>query len=359
MCGIIGLFTGCQAVTFCPRASARVDPAASSASAAGPADEYRSPFRSWYDRASVRRAPRRTGDTAEDPVHYFPPDHVPVAAHPLVKALAPDLFEQVLIQHLYRYQDFTSKLEHLVVNRTAMGIAHGTIGVRLPEEMRLDAYKVYCDEAYHALSAAEVIQQVRDRTDVEPRLPAQPYFLTRLEQILQSCDQDLRPLVEILFVVVSETLISGNLADIPDDPGVLPMVSEVVRDHAVDEGRHHTYFAIFLRHLWGQLDERTRRRAGRYVPQLIETFLAPDTESIEAELRDYGMGRDQAAQVVAEVFSRETVLAFGQAAARQTVRHFAGLGVLEDPRTAEEFHRYGLLEPASATSAPVPALREQ
>ncbi|MEW2467995.1 diiron oxygenase [Streptomyces sp. NPDC046994] len=327
-------------------------------SGAGPEDEYRSPFRSWYDRASVRRAPRRTSGAAGDAVHYFPQDHVPVAAHPLVKALPPDVFEQVLIQHLYRYQDFTSKLEHLVVNRTALGIAHGTIGVQLPREMRLDAYKVYCDEAYHALSAADVIQQVRDRSDVDPRLPAQPYFLTRLEQILQSCDADLRPLVEILFVVVSETLISGNLADIPDDPSVLPMVSEVVRDHAVDEGRHHTYFAIFLRHLWGQLDERTRRRAGRYVPQLIETFLAPDTESIEAELRDHGMSREHAAQVVAEVFSPETVLAFSQAAARQTVRHFAGLGVLEDPRTAAEFQRYGLLE-APPTTAPASPLREQ
>ncbi|MFB8053507.1 diiron oxygenase [Streptomyces rubiginosohelvolus] len=313
---------------------------------------YTSPFRSWYSKASVRSAPRRQFDVAdENAKYYFPPQHVPIASHPLVKALPPALYQEVLIQHLYRYQDFTAKLEHLVVNRTALAIAHGTTGLHLPEAMRMDAYKVYCDEAYHALFSADVIAQVQAHTSVRPLLPDTPYFLRRLLQIQQEQPPHLRDLTGLLFVIVSETLISGSLTEIPDDPDVAPIVRDVIRDHAGDEGRHHTYFVHFLRHLWAQLDPEQRKQAGRLVPRLISTFLDPDLDAINEELLGYRIARDAAEQIIAETFTDEVVRTARANMARQTVRHFVSLDVLDDAAAEEEFNRNGLLtaQPTTAT----------
>ncbi|MFE7131592.1 diiron oxygenase [Streptomyces sp. NPDC057638] len=280
---------------------------------------------------------------------FFPATLVPIARHPLVGGLRPDLYEQVLVQHLYRYLDFTAKLEYLVVNRAALGIAHGSVDLDLPEEMRLDALKIYCDEAYHTLMSVDLLQQIVARTGIEPQLPEEPYFLHRLATLRESVDAPLRPLLDLLFVIVSETLISGNLSAIPREDDLLPAVRDTIRDHATDEGRHHTYFAIFLRHLWGQLDERTRRWAALRVPQLIHIFLAPDTPSIRAELRGYGLSRDESEQVLAEVFGGDTVRQYTRSSAQQTVRHFAALGIMDDPEIREAFEREGFDTDLAAT----------
>ncbi|MFD5326767.1 diiron oxygenase [Streptomyces sp. NPDC127092] len=363
MCGTVGLFMGCSAVSLCPKQAlfARRDdetgtaPEGAGRDAAGrdgqepdrtAEDAYVSPFRNWYERSTVRSAERRTLGPLTAGQGFFAPELVPLASHPLIAGLRderPEIYRDVLVRHLYRYLDFTAKLEHLVVNRTVLGIAHGTIGVRLPEAMRLDAFKIYCDEAYHALFSADLAAQVRAATDVRAELPEVPYFITRLERYLEETPDDLTALTEILFVIVSETLITAQLSDMWNDRSVAPAVREAVRDHALDEGRHHAYFAVFLRHLWGQLTPDTRRRAALRVPRLIRIFTDPDIPSVESEVVGYGLSRDEARQIVSELFPAAAVTAYAKSVAQQTVRHFASVGALDDEQVRAEFAAHGLL----------------
>ncbi|WP_317447692.1 diiron oxygenase [Streptomyces collinus] len=340
MCGTVGLFTGCQALTYCPKKAILTNVGG----ALSPTDdEYQSPFRTWYSKASVRKSPRRMVEEGDEDAYFFSPDLVPVAQHPLVKELAPDAFNGVLLQHLYRYLDFTAKLEYLVVNRAALGIAQGSVQVEIPDEMRLDAYKIYCDEAYHTLFSVDLLQQVQRRSGVPATLPAEPYFLTRLRQYLDTLEASRRPLVELLFVVVSETLISASLAEVPADDGVHPTVRAVIRDHAADEGRHHTYFATLVRYLWAQLDQSERLFAGAIIPTLIDLFLTPDTPALQNELQNYGMPADTARQVLAETYTPTALATHARMTARQTVRIFAALGALDDPAARDAFESAGLL----------------
>ena len=334
MCGIAGLFIGCPATAVCPKPRFQT----------GPNElRYRSCFGRWDERASVRRAPRRLLEEDEGTRHLFPPDLVPLTRHPSVRALGPQLFDEVLTQHLYRYLDFTARLEHLVVNKTVQAIAQDTVGVHVPDEMRFDAYKIYCDEAFHCLFCADMMRQVREHTGIEPRLDPQPYFLRRLQALQERVGDPLAAKLELLFVVCSETLITATLAEVPDDPGVDAGVRDTIRDHARDEGRHHAYFAAFLRFLWHELDLRTRLTLGRLVPELIDTFLRPDVGVLRAELAGYGFGHDEAEQIVGEVFAENVIRDHAGATARQTVRHFASVGVLDDEVARAMFAERGLL----------------
>ncbi|KUL39713.1 diiron oxygenase [Streptomyces regalis] len=359
MCGTVGMFVGCSALSYCPRRLLRGPGGAVEGEPEGRRPEeaperpeppelpsYRSPFRTWYERSSVRSSPRRVLDSGdgEPGLRLFPPDLVPVTRHPLVRALPEHRFQEVLVQHLYRYLDFTAKLEYLVVNRTVLGIAHGSVGVAVPEEMRLDAYKMYCDEAYHALFSADLTAQAGRATGVEPRLPDEPFFLRRLQEILDELPGADRPLAELLFVIVSETLISASLADMPQRDEVVPAVTGTIRDHALDEGRHHAYFAQFLQRLWAQLDQAERRTAGRLVPRLMDAFLRPDLDALREELAGYGLSKDHVEQVIAEVYTPEVLADHFRATSQQTRRYFRDLGAFDDRAAQAELAAHGLLD---------------
>ncbi|HEY4096841.1 MAG TPA: diiron oxygenase [Baekduia sp.] len=342
MCGLAGLGIGCAVAPACPKALLRRPPSEPGAAAPPP----RSPLDSWNLRSSVRNRPHPQLGPADDAA--FPAGLVPVARHPLVLEAPPDVRRRTLARHLFRYLHFTAVLEHLVVNRTALAFAHQVSGFTVPDRMRLDAFKIYCDEAYHALVAAELATAVAEREGLQVDWTATPYFLRRLGRLVEDAGPELAPVVELLFVVCSETLISGTLSQAAEAPSLSAPVRQAIGDHAHDERRHHAYFAELLERLWPQLTPSAQRRAGVVVPDLIDAFLRPDLEDYATELRGYGFGADDVAQILAESYPDAVVAADRRHMARHTVRYFAQVGALEDPATEGAFVASGLLAGATA-----------
>lgn len=338
MCGTAGLFTGCAAAVFCPVAGARPVRAI-------PA--YRSAFGRWDERAAVRSSPRR--EIQAESTALFPESLVPVAGHTLVQALRPELRRRLLTRQLYRYLDFTAKLEYLVVNHVTLGIAHGSIAVPIPDEMRFDAFKIYCDEAYHALFSVDLIRQAEARTGMAHDPARQPFFLHRLAQLKARQPSRRAGLIDLLFTIVSETLISGTLTDVGHASDVDPAVADTVRDHAADEGRHHAYFAAYVNHLWASLTTEERVFASRLFPELIDIFLRPDFEDIGAELLGYGLTRDQVAEVLEDTFSESVQSAYTRTTAAKLLGYLTDLGVFEDSLARDSACAYGLLPESDPT----------
>jgi hypothetical protein len=334
VCGSVGMFVGCAALSVCPRSAlGGTEPVAD---VGADRAAYRSPFLGWETRASVRSAPRRVF-SADDARHApIAPELVPVASHSEVRALPPHAFRGILLQHLYRYLSFTVALESIVVNRTVLGIANGSVGIELPREMRGDAYKIYTDEAYHALFCADLLSQIEDVTGTPARLARQPFFITRLDAILAETDPAMRPLIELLFVIVSETLISATLADQSAQSDMAGSVRDVIRDHAVDEGKHHAYFASLLRFLWPQLSKSERLLTGRVVPGLVAVFLDPDVASVRLDLAASGLSEQTIDEIVASCFEPGRLQAQRQGMARQTLQYFRDLGCFEQTEARDQ-----------------------
>jgi hypothetical protein len=305
--------------------------------------DYRSAFTAWDAKAAVRSAPRRV---LEDPApeDAFPPELVPVLGHPLVRGLAPAGRQSLLVQHLFRYLDFTAQLELLVVNdtltRLALQSAYG-----LTDEMRLDALRMVCDESYHAMFSVDMKLQVAHAYGVRAPADERAWFLVRVERLLAETDQTLREVGRLLFVTVSETLISATLAEQASGTGGPGAVRELLQDHALDEGRHHAFFAGFAKHLWARLDASERRWAGRTLPQLIDIFLGVDEGAVRADLVRAGLGNDQARHVVTETFGGDAVDAHRRQVASRTLRYFADLDAFDSAEAADALVAHGLAGP--------------
>ena len=347
MCGTVGLFTGCAAAAFCPvsqltRNHARTDDSSAKFDdSLAQLPDYRTPFANWDRRASVRSSPRRT--LTDDTGDLFPADLVPVAKHELVAGLRPELFRRLLTQQLYRYLHFTSKLEFMVVNYVVLGISQGNIQVPIPDQMRFDALKIYCDEAYHGYFSVDLMRQVQARTGIAPRINEEPYFLRRLAALKEKHDPAKAGFIDLLFTIVSETLITASLTEISKSREVSGAVVDTLHDHAVDEGRHHAYFASYLTFLWASLNRAERTFSARLFPELIDVFLRPDVPSIGTELGDYGLKPDEVAQVLAETFSERTQADYNRATASKLLGYLREIEAFDDPGARYEAQSRGLL----------------
>jgi hypothetical protein len=308
------------------------------------AEEYDSRFGSWHARASVRSKPRRELGSPGRDVLYFPPELMPPVSHPLVLATGPGGVERVLVHRLLQYLHFTSELEDLAVIPVASKISRGRAGLELPDSMRADAFKIITDEAWHAQFSFDLMDQVQRKTGIVARLPRLAPFVERLDEIRDRLDPQIRGAETLLFAIVSETLISSILADIPHDARLPAPVRALVADHAEDEGRHHAYFRSVLNYFWPALSAPQRRLLGPAVPAAIFAFLEPDYRGIGFALRDVGLSVSEIEAVIAECYPRQKVQYDVATAACSLVRYLRDVGVLDDPATADAFATCGLVE---------------
>ena len=338
MCGTVGLFLGCEAALTCPLEALRVPQAG-----AAEVTDYRSAFTTWDAKAAVRSAPRRVLETPA-PAEAFPPDLVPVLRHPLVRGLPAPGRHSLLTRHLLRYLDFTAQLELLVVNDTLTRLAlQSTYG--LTEDMRLDALRMVCDESYHAMFSLDMKHQVAAAYDVAWPEDSRAWFLVRVERLLSETDVAFREIGRLLFLTVSETLISATLAEQTTGAGAPAAVRELLSDHALDEGRHHAFFAAFAKHLWARLDASERQWAGRTIPALIDIFLGVDEPAIRTDLRQAGLTEDEARHVTTETFRGSDVASQRRRVASRTLRYFTELGAFDRQEARAALIAYGLGDP--------------
>jgi hypothetical protein len=305
--------------------------------------DYKSRLSDWDSRAGVRAGPRRLLDEEATGKVYFSTPLVPLIRHPLIVKLGPEAERSLLIYHLYSYLDFTASFEIEVVNRGAQRIAFGKSGIDLPGEMLFDAYKIYCDEAYHSLFSIDLKVQIEAATGIK----ALPYnfgdFLRRLRKAHAAVPSNLRGISGLLFVIVFETLISSTLNKIPKDEQVITAVRKMIADHADDEARHHAFFSSLLDVLWPQLSKRQKSILGPILPHFIIKALEPDYASIRRRLKLYDLRPDEIDQVIEESYPWPEVISGLRKTAGATLRLFERNGLFEDRETLEEFQRSGLI----------------
>jgi P-aminobenzoate N-oxygenase AurF len=312
------------------------------ADAAGP-PAYASKFATWERRASVRTKPRRELDEVGTGALFFPPELVPALAHPDVVDRGPATAHRILVQSLHHYMHFTVVLEQATILPVTAALSLGDVPLDLPGQMRADAFKITTDEAWHGQFCYDFMRQVADVTGVAPAVPEQLRLTRRLAEIRESLEPGLRRLGDLLFAVVSETLVSSLLCDIPNDKRLPVAVRAVVGDHAEDEGRHHAYFRAFLRVAWPQLTSAERRAIGPRVPEFVDAFLSPDLGGVAMVLADAGFGAVDCARIVDEAYLPSADTARMATAAKALVRGFTDVGALDDAATAAAFAQLGLV----------------
>jgi len=303
---------------------------------------YRNSLSLWDRVASVRIKPRRillNENILEK--SFWLPELAPVSSHPFV--VEKELSNDILTQHLYLHLDFTIRLEQDIVNPAVCQIAHRNLCFSMPEEMIFDAYRIYCDEAYHALFYADFKSQVESFTGIKPISLGTPTFLRKFQEIQDSQPKIPSQLIKIFFVIVSETLISSVLKKIPKDEFVVEEVRQIIHDHACDEAYHSIYFANLFKVVWHQLEQEQQILIGKLLPEFIKIFLEPDFDSLKLILSSLGLTSENIFTIITESYPQRNTMNNIRSSAKNTLTLLWHSGLFENSQLFEAFRISNLL----------------
>lgn len=301
----------------------------------------------WYDTASVRIA--SPGTLPSDAFLHslaFSPNLVPVASHPIV--VKKGCTQEVLVHHLYNYLQFTISLEHDAINSVLHKIATGRSCIQASRQDRLAAHRIVCDEAFHALFSAEFASELLDHMSISPtvyRLNGAPHYQSVLEKIKAEVSLEEADLVDFLFAVTSETLITGTLVRGPRDARVAHCVREMLRHHATDEAFHHIYFANLFGKTWSCLSVQMQGQLAKLLPSFLFAFLSPDFELLARMLHEFGFSDAETTKILRESYPVERQVSSAIESSKGTVALARKNGVEIDfsgfeKRIRESFHEH-------------------
>lgn len=267
------------------------------------------------------------------------PGASPLLTHPAVRSSPETIIRDILIHDLYRYLDFTVKLEMGPVNQVCNWLAGPNFLPWLPKQMTDDALRIYADEAGHAEMSNTLTRDVIAYSGVTPQ-SLQPQFLGTLQALRDEWPEPYAVMLQLYFVIVSETLITGTLKRLPGDDTVQDQVRFLAADHASDEGKHHSYFRQLFFILWDRTPQFMQERIASVLPRIIHTFLAPDEAALRGALEAVQHGDLPPDEIVREVVRSEASAQSIAAGAQPTIKMLNQAHVLDIPGIASLFDDY-------------------
>ena len=296
--------------------------------------QYQSPFDDWPTHSTVHKP--LPDFTCETGLVLFPPELVPGIGHPLVSKLGDHAARLLAMRKLESYNAFTESLEYKAVMAAAIKIAQNPRAFGLSEQAGREARLIVTDESHHAYVAVELIKRLPGFSELPP-LTSQPPFLRGLEELERRLPTEFADDLLIAFVSISETLITSILRGIPRDPRVVSAVRNAVRDHFIDEARHHAYFVYVVHQHWASSTPARKEVLGPLYARLIRLFLDPDLDLCRAWLMEAGLEPHDAEAVLQDYYSPERLAASRRADAFPTLKLMERVGILNHPTARSAF----------------------
>ncbi|MEB0044006.1 MULTISPECIES: diiron oxygenase [unclassified Pseudomonas] len=274
--------------------------------------------------------------------HWFPPAFLPYLSHPTIKQAGPSIVHRLTANHLVYFLDYTTLLEHRIVNRSVETIVHDELGVNIPQRMKTAALQLYTDEGYHALFSNTLAEQIASLYGIAQR-PVMPQRISRLNNLLGQTPDRHKALAWFLVGFVSETIIARELLDICRDT-LVSGVQEMLRDHLADEARHSRYFSEVFHYLWLTLNSSQRTFAARLLLDILLIFFEVDERWLKDSLRSVALEETCIANILADLTGLQALTQRARSGAGATLHALNQAGFFDLPYNQQLFTQAGLVD---------------
>lgn len=309
---------------------------------------YQKYFDNWDKVSSVRSKPNtyamtRVGlDSQLNDRRWFIPDGVPVLEHPLMKGLDMGRQQYLLGRFLLQFLEYGTILEHEFVNTILAEMAMGESGIPLPDRMRIDAFKIYTDEAYHASFNMEATHQIRDYIgiSVSEAWPLQNSRLLGLRKLIPEGKTRENFLVRFGIVVASETIAPKELSETMQGIVIEPIYNIFV-DHAEDERKHCMFFSALFEIVWQYLSDDEKQYLGLMFPKILKAFVDINKIALFDSLDKLGVDREESTIIINDSYPADFCVKRAISVASSFFYNLDRLGVYQIPGVKDAFIKEG------------------
>jgi len=313
-------------------------------------ERYQKYFRDWDKFAAVRTKPNTYRATNEEfnkelcNKHWFIPAGVPIIAHPLLKNIDSSQEQYLLGRFLLQFLEYGTILEHEFVNTVLAELALGETGIPLPDQMRVDAFKIYTDEAYHAYFNLEATQQIRDYIGLSmaDAWPLKNSRLVGLRKLIPQNKSKEDFLIRFGIAAISETVAAKELSETMQGIVIDPIYDLFV-DHAEDEKKHCMYFSTLLEVVWNYLSLDEKKFLGVNFPKILKAFVDINTVALFDALNKIGVDHESAEIIIKDSYPLDFTIQRALSVASITFRIFDRLKIFDIPEVKNAFVDEGFL----------------
>jgi len=300
----------------------------------------------WNNKAAVRtrRDHYQLPDDLESQLSsrdWFPPAFIPYIEHPLIQRAGHVVAQRLAANHLLYFLDYTTLLEHRIVNRSVETIIHGELAVPIPRQMKTAALQLYTDEGYHALFSNEVAEQIAALYGIDDRRP--PRRINRLLALVDAASPADRPLAWLLLGFVSETIIARELLVITRNTLVCT-VYRMLRNHLEDEARHSRYFSQVFQYLWFVLDATQRDLAARMLVRIIALYFEPDEPWLLRSLASAGFEEQSSHRIISGLMQPDAHVRRVRSGAVSTFKAMKSANFFDNEHYRQLFSQAGFID---------------
>lgn len=304
-------------------------------------------LKDWDTRASVRSSTHdyQLPDDVQQQLQsrdWFPPAFLPYLANPAIQAAGREVLHRLTANHLVHFLDYTTLLEHRIVNRAVEVIIHRELPVYVPLPMKHAALQLYTDEGYHALFSSRLAEQIAGLYGITER-PIVPKRITRLNALIARTPEKNRALAWFLLGFVSETVIARELLEVCRD-SLVSSVTDMLRDHLTDEARHSRYFAEVFHYFWLSMNSRQRMFVSRTLLEIIGIFFEVDEHWLQQSLRGAGIADSDVREIVDGMATAQANRARARSGCIATLDALRKAGFFALPHNRKLFAKAGLID---------------
>jgi hypothetical protein len=279
-----------------------------------------------------------THNLENEPGHYFAPHLISALRYFDEKEANSVNSTDLEKQALFRYLANTESIEIDLINPSLLFIMEG----QFEQALHIEAYKIYADEGFHAAMCVGLRESIKRTPVAHPnscRYRSQP--LSELLQVLKSQNKRTEQLRIFFAAAINETLITQSLLQ-ARDPLIKNSIRELIASHAMDEARHHKYFAHMLGVIWDHMTESEQLDIAAFLPSMFKLLLAHDMVAMKEDLVGLGIESNRADAIVSQVVCETSEIDRILTGARGSLHAMAKSGIFNSKVVQQAFYQDGL-----------------
>lgn len=301
----------------------------------------------WNTRASVRASDYQYKlppdlEKQLESRDWFPPALLPYLRHPEVRLADKAITKRLCANHLVNFLNYTTLLEHRIVNRSVEIIVHDELEFAIPSRMKTAALQLYTDEGYHALFSYQLAEQISEFYGTTTPSTMHRRII-KLNQLIDTTPDEQKSITWLLVGFVSETIIAKDLRDVYQKTLVC-CVQAMLKEHLADEARHSRYFSEVFHYLWLQMSDEQRISSGRQLLDIILIFFETDQKWLEWSLRSVQLSETAVKQILTMMADPQAHILRAREGASPTFQALKKAGFFKRPKIRQLFSNMALID---------------